>query len=181
MFKKSEIETYLGELDCLSQEANIILEIDIYGGCAFLLAYESRFSTHDVDAIIKPAKEGWRLVGKVAEKHGLPDDWMNSDVFQFLSPLAPRKEALRKLDTKYDNLRVSTPNASYLLAMKAIACRPGHSSDEVDLKFLIQKMGIRSTDEIQEHIDRFYPDCILEPRNRVRIAGLIEEGADREK
>ena len=68
-----------------------MLELALYGGAVFTLVYSSRETTKDVDAIIKPADAGQRLVKVVAAEQNLPDDWLNGEVQQFLSPHDQRR------------------------------------------------------------------------------------------
>ena len=62
--------------------------------------------------------------------------------------------------------------------MKALACRaplPGYQGDLDDLRFLIRKLSIRSVDEIQEIIDKYYPDDVLVPGHAALLETLVEE------
>lgn len=77
---------------------------------------------------------------------------------------------------------LTAPTASYLLAMKALACRqplPGYEGDLEDLRFLIGKLGIRSIDQVQEHVDRYYPDDVITSAHRKLIEVLIKESKSR--
>ena len=120
-----------------SESEGIKLEVSIYGGAAFLLAFNSRDATRDVDAILKPREEGERLVVQVARELDIPEDWLNSNVEQFISP---KQEAKRRLADIEDEtgLIVHAPTAKYLLAMKALACRRPigeYKGDIEDLSF----------------------------------------------
>lgn len=163
--------TRLGEL---SEQEGIKLELCIYGGAAMLLAYDSRTITKDVDAVICPSDAGVRLVRAVAGELDLPEDWLNDQVKIFVAP----KEGLRELPLEVPGLAVTVPTASYLLAMKALACRnplPGYEGDIADLRFLLTKMKIKTVDEVQEHIDRYYPDDVVLPADAAQIKLLIDE------
>jgi len=62
--------------------------------------------------------------------------------------------------------------------MKALACRkalPGYEGDIADLRFLLRKMAIASVSEVQEHIDRYYPDDVIRAEDEALISELIEE------
>ena len=176
---KETLEQVLRLLGELAEERGIQLEICVYGGSAMLLAYNSRGSTKDVDATLNPRKEGKQLAAIVAKRLGLHDDWLNEDVRQFLGP-NPR-EGRRVLDLKIPGLKTFVVTANYLLAMKAIACRrplPGYRGDQDDLLFLIRKLDIKSLDEIQERLDRFFPDEIIREENRLVLESLIKEVHD---
>ncbi len=163
----------LGEL---AQERGIQLEICVYGGSAMLLAFHSRNATKDVDATLNPRKEGNQLAAIVAKRLGLHEDWLNEDVRKFLGP-DPR-EGRRELDLNIPGLKIFVVTANYLLAMKAIACRrplPGYRGDQEDLLFLIRKLEIKSVDEIQQRLDRYFPDELITEENRLVLESLIEE------
>jgi hypothetical protein len=174
---KSTILQALERLGRLATEQNIRLEISIYGGSAFLLAYNSREATKDIDALLKPKEEGEHLAAQVARELDLPEDWINSDIAQFISPKAEAKRRLAEIENA-TGLIVHVPSAEYLLAMKALACRRpigAYRGDIDDLSFLIKKMKIHSLDRIQKAVDRFYPDDIIRPQDRALLQSLIDE------
>jgi len=164
----------LGEL---AQNEGIKLEISIYGGSAFLLAYNSREATKDIDALLKPKEEGERLAKVVTRELDLTEDWINSDVAQFISPKVESKRRLAEIEAATE-LIVHVPSAEYLLAMKALACRRpigAYQGDLEDLLFLIHEMKIRSLEQIQEAIDRFYPDDTIRLKDRALLQSLIDQ------
>jgi len=149
-----------------------VLEVALYGGAVFTLVYGSRDSTRDVDAIIKPADIGTRLVAHVAKEQQLSDDWLNGDVKQFLSPFDQR----RPFPTKEfePGLNITIPTAAYLLALKLNACRqplPGYQGDEHDIRFLLRKIKPDSVEAVEEIVDRFFPGEGLP----LRAIELVEE------
>jgi hypothetical protein len=167
----------LGEL---AFAEGLTLEICLYGGTAFMLAYGNRTATQDVDATIKPKEVGLRLVASVAHDLELPPKWFNDDMWAFFAPLG----AKRKLPLDIPGLKLYVATASYLLALKALACReprPGRRGDLEDLKFLIHKMEIRSVNEIQRHIDRFYPDDVPTEKAKELLQTIIDEVAHEHK
>lgn len=174
--KREEILAALRLLGQYAQEEGIKLEVSIYGGAAFMLAYNTRDATRDVDAILIPREEGERLVKKVATEMVLEEDWLNSNVSIFLSPKVEAKRRLSEIEDQ-TGLIIQVPTAKYLLAMKALACRKAigsYQGDMADLSFLIEKMGIQTVDEIQESIDVFYPDNVIRPQDVLRLQALIE-------
>lgn len=171
----------LEELGKLALAEGIDLDVCIYGGSAMLLAYESRNATKDVDAILNPGELGRKLVVQVAKNLSLHDDWLNSDVAQFLGPNP--KAGRRKLELSISGLNVHVATANYMLAMKALSCRdplPGYRGDHEDLVFLIRKIGIQTVEEIQGRIDAFFPDEVIPEVKRVTLEHLIEEAARNE-
>src|SRR5882762_6350290 len=155
----------LKQLTRKATETNVELKICIYEDSAMMLAYDSRESTKDVDAIVKPSDIALRLAKEVANQLGLHESWLNDDVKRFISDLgtfAPLQIA--ELESAAKHLKITRASASYLLAMKCLACRsplPGYSGDVEDIRFLISKMGVRTLEQIDEHIARFYPQEAL--------------------
>jgi hypothetical protein len=160
---KADILTGLTRLSELAQKENIVLEISLYDGALMLLAYDSRQTTKDVDAIIRPPDVGRRLAAMVAIEMGWHDDWLNDDVRFFVSPVETR-QPWKPLGLNAPYLRVSRPTAKYLLAMKVMACRkaiPGYPGDETDIAFLLKKMAIKSATEVERIVDQYFPDTVL--------------------
>lgn len=175
--KKSTILEALQRLGELAQAQGIRLEISIYGGAAFLLAYNSREATKDIDALFHPKEAGERLIAQVARELKLPDDWLNTDVGQFISPKIEAKRHLAEIEAS-TGLIIQVPTAEYLLAMKALACRRpigAYRGDVDDLSFLIRKLKIQSIGQIQKAIDRFYPDDALPANHKALLQSLIKE------
>ncbi len=155
----------LRRLGALAASEGLQLELALYGGAVFTLVYGSRDSTKDIDALIRPADAGQRLARQVAREQGLPEDWVNSDVVQFLS----EREARRPLtDPSFGpGLVITVPTAAYLLALKLRACRPplpGYPGDEPDIRFLLGKIKPASRQEVETLFARFFPHDALGER-----------------
>jgi hypothetical protein len=154
----------LGEL---AVAEGVVLELSLYGGAVFTLIYGSRDSTKDVDALIRPSETGHRLARQVAREQDLPEDWVNSDVAQFLS----EQEAKRVLPAGAfgPGLTVTVPTAAYLLALKLRACRPplpGYPGDASDIRFLLGKIKPASIAEVEGIFACFFPHDALTDRAR---------------
>lgn len=163
--------TRLGEL---AQSEGLTLEVCLYGGALMMLAYDTRAATKDVDAILRPSKKGMALARKVGQELGLHEEWLNDQVKVFAAPA----EQTRRLPWEGSGIMLTAPTAGYLLAMKALACRqplPGYEGDLDDLRFLIRKLDIRSVEQIQEHIDRYYPDDVISNEHALILKELVEE------
>ncbi len=155
-----------------AQDEGLLLECCIYDGALMMLAYDARTTTKDVDAVLRPRDPALRLAGQVGDELGLPHDWLNDQVRTFLAA----SEQLRQLPIDIPGLHVTAPTAGYLLAMKALACRntlPGYDGDQEDLRFLIRKMDIHSVEEIQDHIDAYYPDDVIPAAHKATLHLLI--------
>jgi hypothetical protein len=164
---KDRLTQALRRLGELAVAGGVELELSLYGGAVFTLVYGSRDSTKDVDALIRPSAVGHRLALRVALELGLPEDWINSDVAQFLS----EQEAKRALPAEMfgPGLQVTVPTAAYLLALKLRACRPplpGYPVDASDIRFLLGKLKLGSREEVDAIFTRFFPHDALTERAR---------------
>jgi hypothetical protein len=162
----------LGEL---ARKQETILEVSLYGGAIFTLVYGSREATKDVDAVVQPSEIAGILAGRVARELALPEDWLNDHVKQFLA----EKESKRELPQSYfgEGLRVSVPTAAYLLAMKLRACRPplpGYAGDYGDIRFLVEKMQIRSVKGAEAVHDKFFPHDVLSDSAKEVVRSAIK-------
>jgi len=90
-YNPDRLRAALLRLSELATAEGIVLEVALYGGAVFTLVYDSRDATRDVDAIIRPAEAGARLVAQVAQEQDLPEDWLNGNMQQFLSPFDQRR------------------------------------------------------------------------------------------
>ena len=177
---RARIVEALNLLGHLAEQDGVTLELCIFGGTAMMLAYGSRESTKDVDVVARPSDVSLALARRVAEQLHLDESWLNDEVRRFVSmdgTVAPLEvqgleEAARR------RLKITRPSASYLLAMKCLAGRaalPGHPGDIADIRFLIRKMALRSVEQVEEHLNRFYPQEALSPMVRASIEGLLAE------
>jgi hypothetical protein len=175
---RTRIVEALNALGRLAKAEGVQLELSLDGGSALLLAFDSRTSTKDVDAIIKPSEIGHRLAGLVAAELHLDESWLNNSVKQFLSDFgtfAPLEIEELEQAAK-EHLKITRASAAYLLAMKCLACRPampGYPGDVEDIRFLIRKMGLVSIQQIEEQVTRFYPFDALSPAGRNLIESLL--------
>jgi hypothetical protein len=129
-----------------------------------------------VDGVLRPAEAGARLSKIVAAEQELPDDWLNGDVSQFLSPHGQ----LRPFPTEEfsPGLQVTIPSAAYLLALKLRAARPpigGYRGDEPDIKFLLQKIKPADVDAVDKIFVRFFPGDSPHDYAHAMVARLLSE------
>lgn len=180
---RARIIEALNLLGDLAEQEQVTLELCLYGGTAMMLAYSARETTKDMDVMAKPSDVALRLARVVAQRLNLDESWMNNDVRQFLSDrgtFAPLE--IQELESAARRrLKITRASASYLLAMKCLAARsalPGFPGDIADIRFLLGKMGIRTVEQVEEHLERFYPRDGLTPKLRETIEGLLAEPGD---
>jgi len=164
-----DIEKYLKALNRELLEKDIRGEIGIVGGAAMCLAFKARAATKDVDAIFEPTKEIRDAAKKIANEFSLSSDWLNDAVKAYLKP-GFKKKILFELS----NLSVWTPEADYLLAMKAISAR-WDSSDRDDVLFLIRHLRLKSSEEVFRIIEDYYPRKEIPSKTHFFIDELFDK------
>jgi predicted nucleotidyltransferase len=160
-------EQILAVLRDLAEELDrrgVRAEVFMVGGAALTLAYDTRRATRDVDAIFEPKQTVYEAARRVADKHGLPEDWLNDAVKGFLHGDDP--DAVPVLDMP--GLRVDVASARYLLAMKLLAAR---DEDVDDILFLYRLCGFQTVDEGLDLVEAAYPGTKIP----VRVQYLLEE------
>lgn len=145
-----EITKYLTELNEELRLMDIKGEVSLYGGAVMVLAFNARIATKDIDAVFEPAREIRGAAHRIAERHGLNLDWLNHAVKMFVV------KHERELLFEMPNLRVTVPEPDYLLAMKIMSMRPD-TEDENDADFLIQRLKLRTKDDVLKIVADYYP------------------------
>jgi hypothetical protein len=180
---RARIVEALNLLGELAEQEQVTLELCVFGGGAMMLAYGTRRTTKDVDAIMRPSDIARQLAKLVAERLSLSENWLNDDLKQFVSAAGTfaslEIEELESAARKH--LKITRASAAYLLAMKCLACRigvPGQFGDLDDIRFLIKKMDIRTVEQIELLIERFYPHDTLMDQARTAIEDLLPKKED---
>ena len=166
-FSKSRI---LAALHALADELgrrNVKGELFIVGGAAMALAYSSRRSTRDVDAIFEPKSAIYEAARTVAEEEGLPEDWLNDAVKGF----APGGDPDRRLIFSAPSLEVAVASPEYLLGMKLLASRVDQDVD--DIRTLYGMCGFTTAEEGMALMQRLYPTRPLPAKTKFLLEELF--------
>jgi hypothetical protein len=164
-FTRTEIVEALQALgDELSREG-VRGQIFIVGGAAMALAYSTRRVTRDIDAVFEPKASIYDAAARIAEEHGLPEDWLNDAAKGFM----PGKDEDARPVPDIQGIEITTASPRYLLAMKLMAMRFGE--DDEDIEVLIGECGLHSANEALELLERMYPE--REPALKTRL--FLEE------
>jgi hypothetical protein len=165
---KEEISTYLAQLNDELAAEEVTGEICLYGGAVMCLVFDARPATRDVDAVFKPANTVRLAAFTVAEKNGLPLEWLNDAVMAFTS----EHEQTRIL-AEFSHLTIYYAEPRYLLAMKALAARA--DLDRKDMEFLVKHLGITTAAEVFAIIEEFYPKRNIKPATQFAVEELFEQ------
>ena len=70
------------------------------------------------------------------------------------------------------NLRIWSPTAAYMLAMKCISAR-FDSNEGDDVKFLIKYLAIKTPKDVYTFIEEYYPRRIIPPKTQFFIEEIL--------
>ncbi len=169
---KENILKYLQELSEEMGKEGLKGEILVFGGAAMVLAFNARPSTKDVDAIFQPKSKIYEVSQRIAQRHGLSEDWLNDSVKGFI-----RSDLFDyTLFIRYENLSVYIPEPEYLLAMKSISMRIGvESSDIDDVRYLINHLELKRLDDIFDIIKKYYPREQIPQKTYYAIEEILQK------
>ena len=171
-FSKIELEKMLSLLNEQLQKNGVTGEISIVDGAAMILAFGSRESTRNIDALVMAPASVRMAVAQVAETSGLSPNWLNDGA----KGSASGQSAELKEILKFSHLRVVAPTAEYILAMKCLAARVGlDEHDKDDSKFLIKHIGLRSSKAVLEIVEKYYPRERIPAKTQYFIQEVCDE------
>lgn len=151
------------ELGAVGIKGNVF----VVGGAAIAVAYDSRRSTVDVDAVFSPAAEVRRAAERVADRLSLSADWLNDGAKGFL----PGADHAGPSVYEGPNLQVAAASPRYLLAMKLLASRVERDQD--DIRTLYGLCGFKSAREGIELVGASYPEHVIPPRTRFMLEEMF--------
>ena len=156
---RNEIDGALRELSELLDRQGVVARIYLVGGAAMVLAYESRFSTDDVDGSGYPTDAVIAAAAEIAERRRLPSDWLHDSVKVYFPTF---KEPDWRPVFKIGIVEVVVADERTLLAMKMRASRGRR--DEADIRFLLEKCGCESVDDALALYEEYFPEDELPER-----------------
>jgi len=163
-----EITQYLHELNDELRLLNIKGEVSLFGGAVMCLAFKARPATKDVDAIFEPVREIRNAANRIAERHDLNIGWLNLAVKMFVV------EHERSVLFDLSNLKVFIPDGRYLFAMKVLAAR-ADTSDLDDIRFLSDRLGIKTIQQAAEIVENYYPNKKIKPETVFLLEEILAE------
>ena len=145
-------------------------KIALVGGAVMCLVLKTRESTHDIDAIFEPKTIMYECIKKVAQKKELPENWLNDSVKGFIS-----QEAEFQLHLELSNLEVLAATPEYMLAMKCLSSRADNEAELDDLKNLISYLKIKTYEEVEAIMLKYYPISRFQLKTKYIIQEVIDE------
>ncbi len=171
-YSKAELERMLALLNDQLASEGVTGEICIAGGAAMVLAFGSRESTRDIDALVMAPSAVREAAAKVAEENGFSSSWLNDGAKGFASShVAELREVLH-----FSHLRVVTPPPEYILAMKCLAARVGlDEHDRADASFLIKYLGLTSAAAVLNLVESYYPKSRIAAKTQYFVQEVCDE------
>lgn len=171
-FTKEQLEQLLVLLNDELQHSGVTGEICIVGGAAMILAFGSRESTRDIDALLMEPASVRSAALKVAQAHNLPGNWLNDGAKGFASGQSLEVKSL----LQFSHLRVVAPPAEYILAMKCIAARVGlDEHDKEDTAFLIKHLGLRNAEAVLQIVAKYYNASRIPAKSQYFVQEVCHE------
>lgn len=164
---RNEILDLLHDLAQRLESAGLRGELFLVGGAAMALAYSTRRSTADLDAIFEPKTAIYDIAATMAHERSLPATWLNDAVRSFLPGADPNARALLDLP----GLSVTIASPRYLLAMKLLASRI--ERDEDDIRLLLTICGITTVDEALDLVADLYGTRPIEPKVQYLLTEIL--------
>lgn len=158
--------------DLLNQELRVSEthgELFLVGGAVMCLAYATRPSTQDVDAVFRPPAAVREAAARAAISGRVSADWLNDAVKGFMSS---RGEFAPFLEL--DHLRIMMARPEYLLAMKCLAMRLGAEfHDEDDVRYLLRLLEVQTYEKAVTIIIKYYPLELFPQKTLYALAELL--------
>lgn len=168
MLAREEIRRLLGLLSDELTAHGLVGELFLVGGAAMALAYDRDRATQDLDAVFEPKTAVYAAAAAVAQREGLPEDWLNDAVKGFL----PGPDPAATVALELTGLRVRVASAGYLFAIKAAAARAERDSD--DLVLLYRLCGFADVEEALDHVERTMGTAaVLAPKTSPLLRELL--------
>jgi hypothetical protein len=169
LLSRDDLIQLLGEIATELDQEGHHGHLFVVGGAAMALAYNTRRSTRDLDAVFEPKTVLYDAARKVGARHSLPPDWINDAVKGFLPGADPN--ATTVFDRPGLSVRVASPE--YLFAMKAVAARI--ERDAGDLIQLYRLCGFTSVEEALDCVESYYPPHLLPAKTAFLLRELLGE------
>jgi Nucleotidyltransferase of unknown function (DUF6036) len=164
-----ELLDALRSLGAKLHRKGLTADVYIFGGAAMVIAYKARPATRDIDAVFEPDTEVLDAALEVARERRWPRSWLNNQASVYLSQLPDRG---RRVILEAPGIRCMVASPEHLLAMKVMAAR--QSQDVGDIRFLVERLGLRSFDDVQRAVAEVFPTRPISDRARLLIEDILD-------
>lgn len=169
VFNRTELQRAFAALAAKLERTGVVGHVHVVGGAAMLLAYDSRVTTRDIDALFSPDGPMLTAIREVADEMGWPRTWLNNQASSYVSR-APG-DGSPVFDHPFLHV-VATP-AEHLLAMKVIAARGVRDGD--DIRLLLDRLRITTAAGVWQIVARYFPGQTITERSRLLVEDLLDQ------
>ncbi|WBC14163.1 DUF6036 family nucleotidyltransferase [Micromonospora sp. WMMA1998] len=169
LLDRSAIEDAFRRLGDRLARRGVVADLYIFGGAAMALAYDSRRATRDIDAVFQPHGIVLDEARAVADELGLPHWWLNEQASAYV---APGGDATAPRVFDHPGLRVAAASPEHLLAMKVLAAR---RRDAEDIRFLVNHLGLTSTEQVLALYAEIFPEEEVPGRARLVLDDVFDD------
>ncbi len=161
------IRELLAELGEVLAGEGISGQLYLVGGGAIALAYSTDRVTSDLDAVFEPKMKIYEAARHLAQRHGLPSDWLNDAV----KGLLPSGTGAPKEVLSVRGLSVLVPDPKTLFAMKVRASRADR--DLEDIRLLYKLAGFSSAREALDYVGSVFHESQLDARSKFALLEML--------
>ncbi len=169
VFNRTELQRAFTALAAKLQRRDVVGHVHVVGGAAMLLAYDSRVTTRDIDALYSPDGPMLDAIHEVADEMGWPRTWLNNQASSYVS----RTPGEGSLVFDHPFLHVVATPAEHLLAMKVLAARGVRDRDDIAL--LLDRLHLSTAAGVWAIVARYFPDEAISQRSRLLVEDLVAE------
>lgn len=169
VFNRTELQRAFTALAAKLERRGVVGQVHVVGGAAMLLAYNSRVTTRDIDALFSTDGPMLEAIREVADEMGWPRTWLNNQASGYVSRTPG--EGAPVFDHPFLHV-VATP-AQHLLAMKVVAARGVRDGE--DIRLLLDRLRITSAAGVWEIVARYFPAETITDRSRLLVEDLLNQ------
>ena len=152
---KEQILNLLHELGDELAEEQSYATINVCGGAAMAIAYNSQKTSDDIDAVLVDFDDRNKFtecIMKIAMRHNLPKNWLNEDIKIFVNSL----REFSYIDFgKLGTLSIRIASEEQLLAMKLFAAR---RKDLADAIILCKSLKIETKEGLTAVLEKYFSE-----------------------
>lgn len=169
VFTRTDLQRAFTLLGAKLQRRGVVGQVHVVDGAAMLMAYDSRVSTRDIDALFFPDGPMLEAIREVANEMQWPTTWLNNQASSYVSRTPGEGNPV--FDHPYLHV-VATP-PEHLLAMKVLAARSGRDRD--DITVLLDRLQLTTLAAVWDIVARYFPGETISDRSRLLIEDLLAE------
>lgn len=164
------LKSLVRELNEELKANHVIGEICLVKDRIMFLLFKEELTEDDVQQIFKPKDIMFNAIDKITSKHGLCRCWLIDNIKRLLEIESPSTQFVM-----FDNLIIRSASKEYMLSMKFMSAKIDLKNDREDLVFLIDELGIKSFEEVEEIYLKYHSESLYRRMYKYFVLGLMME------